>query len=137
MMSTEARHHNTKTYRGRSACAGSGQHNDERGCLVCGRSNVASQGGGGVSTHLHADDLASASRTTTTTTTTDPNKHYKAGAKFMLPLAVAAIERAVPHVVPTVRSIRDAVIEIATSHYFDSIEDAERIADFAVQLFEG
>ena len=95
MNTTEARHHNTKTYRGRIACAGSGQHNDARGCLVCGRSNVGTQGGGGVSTHLHADDLASASRTTTTTT--DPNKHYKAGAKYMLPLAVAAIKRAVPH----------------------------------------
>ncbi len=68
---------------------------------------------------------------TATTTAPNLNKHYKAGADYMLPLAVAAIERAVPHMDPTVRNIRNAVIEMAIGHYHESIEDAEHIANFA------
>ena len=65
------------------------------------------------------------------TETPNLNKHYKAGAKYMLPLAVAAIERAVPHMAPTVRSIRSAVIEMSIDHYHESVEAAEHIANFA------
>jgi len=59
------------------------------------------------------------------------NRHYRAAAAHMLPLAVAAIESAVPHTATTVRTVRGAVIEMAIGHFGESFEAASHMANFA------
>lgn len=59
-------HHETRTYAGRPACAGSREAavktTDRFACSVCGRTDISTGFGDDVpriNTHIHADDLAS------------------------------------------------------------------------------
>lgn len=53
------RHHATRTYQGKIACAGSHEPTkaDGRSCSVCGRAGIAITVAGNIATHLHVLDL--------------------------------------------------------------------------------
>ena len=73
-------HHATKTFRGQSACAGSGTTDITKTaggygnvCPVCNRNNIGRvHGTGSLSTHLHMSDLAKTSQATSAVTPPAP-----------------------------------------------------------------
>lgn len=58
-MHNTTRHHATRTYQGKIACAGSHEPTkaDGRSCSVCGRNGLAITVAGNIATHLHLLDL--------------------------------------------------------------------------------
>lgn len=58
-MNTTTRHHATRTFQGKIACAGSHEPTkaDGRSCSVCGRDDITVTVAGNIATHVHLLDL--------------------------------------------------------------------------------